>query len=121
LEHGNKREMAEVIQKRSLTQNLHLKVDSSQQGASSSGIPPRGDDSISQPNEAKKTTGGRDLQVVRNLTLLFIEVTFMGASSSGTPPEGVNGSSKPVDWEPVVLAYHHREVAVPENVWIYNM
>jgi hypothetical protein len=29
-----------------------------------------------------------------------------------------------MDWEPVVLAYHHRELAVPANIWTkvtYNM
>jgi hypothetical protein len=57
MEHRNKREMVEVIQRSSLTHSLHLKVDSSQQGASSSGIPLWGADSISQPGEAKKTTG----------------------------------------------------------------
>jgi hypothetical protein len=37
-----------------------MKVDSSEQGASSSGIPRRGADSISQPGDAEKTTEGRD-------------------------------------------------------------
>jgi hypothetical protein len=64
---GNKIEMVEAIQSSSLTHSLHLKVEPSQQGANSSGIPPRGDDSISQLGEAEKTTRGRDSPVVRNL------------------------------------------------------
>jgi hypothetical protein len=89
--------MVEAIQRSSLTQSIHLNVDSSQQGASSSGILPQGSDSISQPGEAEKTTGGRGSPVVRNLPLLFTEVTSLGASSSGTPPQGAGGSSKPID------------------------
>jgi hypothetical protein len=121
----NKREMAVVIQRSSPVQSLHLKVDSSQQGASSSGIPPWGADSISQPGESEKTTGGRGSPVVRNLPLLFIEVTYLGASSSGIPPHGASGSSKPVvwNWELAALAYH-RQLAVPTNLWTkvtYNM
>jgi hypothetical protein len=61
---------------------------------------------------------------VRNLPLVFIEVTFLGASSSGIPPQGASGSSIPVDWEPVILAHHHRELAVSANPWMrvtYNM
>jgi hypothetical protein len=46
-----------------------MKVDIFQQGASSSGIPSQEDDSISQPGETEKTTGGRDSPVVRNLPL----------------------------------------------------
>jgi hypothetical protein len=68
----------------------------SQQGDSSSGIPPWGTDSISQPEETEKTTWGRSSPVVRNLSLLSIAVTFLGASSSGIPPQGASSSSKPV-------------------------
>jgi hypothetical protein len=81
---GNKIQTAEATQRSFLTQSLHLKIDSSQQGASSSGIPPQGSDSINQPEEAEKTTGGRGSPIVSNLPLLF----------SDSPP-----------WEPVVLAY----------------
>jgi hypothetical protein len=78
----------------------------------------------SQPKEAEKTIGGRDSPVVRNLLLLFIEVTSLGASSSGIPPQGASCSSKPVNWKPLVLAYHHRELVVPANLWMkvtYNL
>jgi hypothetical protein len=37
---------------------------------------------------------------------------------------GVGVSSKSVDSEPVILAYNHRELAVPADPWmkvIYNM
>jgi hypothetical protein len=94
---GNKREMVEAIQRSSLTQNLYLKVDSSQQGPSSSGISPWGADSISQPGEAEKTTRDRGSPVVGNLPSLFINVTCPGASSSGIPPQEASDSSKPVD------------------------
>jgi hypothetical protein len=85
-------------------------------GASSNGIPPRGADSISQPREAEKITGGRDSLVVRNLPTLSIEVTSSGVSSSDIPPQEAGGSSKPVDWEAIVLAYHNRELVVPANL-----
>jgi hypothetical protein len=54
---------------------------------------------------------------VRNLHSLFIEVTFMGASSSGIPPQGAGGFRKRAGWEPIVLVYHNRELAVPANLW----
>jgi hypothetical protein len=92
-----KEKTAEAIQRSSLTQSLHLKVYSSQQGASSSGISPRGADSISQPREAEKTAGSRDSPFVRNLSSLPIKITSLGASSSGTPPQGASSSSKPVE------------------------
>jgi hypothetical protein len=50
----------------------HLQVDVSQQGPSSSGIPPEGADNISQPGEAEKITRCMGLLVVNNLPLLFI-------------------------------------------------
>jgi hypothetical protein len=74
-----------------------VKGNFSQQGASSSGIPPWGADSISQPREAEKTTRGRGSPVVSNLPLLFAEVTFLGASRSGIPPQGASGSSMLVE------------------------
>jgi hypothetical protein len=77
-----------------VVQSLHLKVDSSQQGSSSSDVPPQGADSISQLGEPEKTTGGRGSPVVRNLPLLFIQVTCLGASSSGILPQGDSSSSK---------------------------
>jgi hypothetical protein len=52
--------------------DLHLKADHSQKGASSSGIPPWGAESISQPREPEKTTRGRGSLIVRNLHLLYI-------------------------------------------------
>jgi hypothetical protein len=58
--------VSEIDTRCSLKKSLHLKVDSSQQGARSSGTPPRDADGIRQPREAEKTTGGRDSQVVRN-------------------------------------------------------
>jgi hypothetical protein len=94
-----------------------LKAGFSQQGASSSGIPPQGANSISQPGEAEKTTGDRDSPVVRNLLLPFVEVISLGASGSGIPPQGASGSSIHVDWEPVVLEYHHGEFVVLANLW----
>jgi hypothetical protein len=54
---------------------------------------------------------------VRNLPSLSLEVTSLGASNSGIPPWGAGCSSKPVDWEPIVLAYHNRELVVPANLW----
>jgi hypothetical protein len=70
-----------------------LKVDLSQQEASSSGNPNQGAGSSSQPVAAEKT-GGRDLPVVRNLP---INITFQAASSSGIPPQGANSSDKPME------------------------
>jgi hypothetical protein len=99
---------AEAIQRSSPIRSLHLKADFSQQKASSSGMPPQGADSISQPRVGEKITGGRDSPGVRNLPLPFVEVTSLGASGSGIPPQGPSGSCIPVDWEPAVLAYHHR-------------
>jgi hypothetical protein len=49
MEHENKRDVVEAKQRSSQKQNVHLKADISQLGASSSGIPPRRADSISQP------------------------------------------------------------------------
>jgi hypothetical protein len=46
-----------------------LNTDSSQDGDSSSGIPPWIADSISQPEEAEKKIGDRDSTVMRNLPL----------------------------------------------------
>jgi hypothetical protein len=100
-----------------LFDSLHLKVDPSEQGARSSGLLPRGADSISQPGEAEKTTGGSDSPVVRNILSLPIEGTSLGASSSGIPPQGAGGSRKPADLEPIALAYHRRELVVPANLW----
>jgi hypothetical protein len=77
---------------------------------------PWGADSISQSKEAEKTTRGRDSPVVRNLTLLYAQVTSLGASGSGRLPQGANGSSTPVDWEKVVLTHQHRELTVPANL-----
>jgi hypothetical protein len=53
-----------------------------------------------------------------------MEVTSLEASGSGIPPWGAGVSSKSVDSEPVILAYHHRELVVPADPWIkvtYNM
>jgi hypothetical protein len=91
-----KQKTVKAIQRSCLTQSLHWKVDSSQQETSSSGIPWAAD-SISQPGEAEKTTGGRGSPVVSNLPSLPIKVTSLVASSSGIPPRGASGSSKPVD------------------------
>jgi hypothetical protein len=93
-----------------------LKVDHSQQGASSSGTPPWAADSIRQPREAEKTTGNRGSLTVRNLPLLFTEVTSSEASGSDIPSKGVSGSSIPVDWEPIVLVYHNIELVLPANL-----
>jgi hypothetical protein len=68
--------------------------------ASSSGIPPRGADSVSEPGEVEKITGGSDSLVLRNLPTLSIEVTPLGSSSL---PQGAGGSTKPVDWELIVF------------------
>jgi hypothetical protein len=48
-----KKDMVEATQSSSLEQTLHLKVDSSQQRASSSDIPPREANSISQPGNLR--------------------------------------------------------------------
>lgn len=85
------REMAEAIRRNSLVQSLLLKSNSCQQWASSSCIQPRGTDSINQPGEPEKTTWGRGLLVVRNLTLLFIEISCLGVTNSGTPPQAATG------------------------------
>jgi hypothetical protein len=53
---------------------------------------------------------------VRNLPKLSFEVTPLGATSSDIPPQGAGGFSKNVDWEPIVLAYHNRELVVPANL-----
>jgi hypothetical protein len=82
-------------------------------GASSSGIPPQGADSISKPGESEKITGSRDSLVVGNLPTLSIEVTPWEPVISDTSLQGAVGSSKPVDWEPIVLVYHNRELVVP--------
>jgi hypothetical protein len=74
-----------------MTQSLYLKIDSSQQVASSVGIPPWGSDSMSQCGEVEKTTGGRALPVMGNLLLLFIEVTFLGPSCAGILPREASG------------------------------
>jgi hypothetical protein len=37
---------------------------------------------------------------------------------------GADVSSKSVDWEPVILTYHHRELMIQADPWmkvIYNM
>jgi hypothetical protein len=65
---------------------LPLKVNSSQQEA----------DSISQLAQVEKTTRSRDSPIVRNLILLFIEVTSLEGST---------------------LAYHNKKLAVVPNLW----
>jgi hypothetical protein len=45
------------------------------------------------------------------LVVFYMRIT-LGASGSAS------GSSIPVDWEPVVLAFHHGELVFPENLWI---
>jgi hypothetical protein len=92
-----------------------LNVNHSQQGASSSGILPWEADSISQPREGEETIGGRGSPVVRNPPTLY-EVTSLGASSSDISPQRAGESSKPVDWEPIVLAFPNRELVVPANL-----
>jgi hypothetical protein len=59
--------------------------------------------------------GGRGPTVVRNLPLLFIAATSLGASGPDIPPQGTSVSSIPVDWVPVVLAYHLGELTVSAN------
>jgi hypothetical protein len=76
---------------------IQLEVESSQQGTSISGTPPRGASSTDRPGDAEKLTGGRDLLVVRNLPSRPIKVISQGVISSDIPPQGVTGSSKPVD------------------------
>jgi hypothetical protein len=85
-------------------------------GASSSGTPPRGADSIRKPREAEKITRGRDSLVVGKIPTLSIEVTPWETVISDMPPQGAGGSSKPADWEPIVLAYQNRELVVPANL-----
>jgi hypothetical protein len=58
-----------------------LKVHPSWQGASSSGILPWAADIISQHWVAEKTTGGRGSPVVRNLTLLSMEVSYLNTEA----------------------------------------
>jgi hypothetical protein len=59
---------------------------------------------------------GRDSLVVGNLHTLSIEVTLWKPVVSDKPPQGAGGSSKPVDWKPIVLAYHNRELVVSANL-----
>jgi hypothetical protein len=49
MEHEDRRVMAKAVQRSSLIQSLCLEVDPSQQGASTSGTPPRGAGSFSKP------------------------------------------------------------------------
>jgi hypothetical protein len=98
-----------------------LKVDHFEQGCTSSDIPPWGADSINKTREAEKTTGGRGSPVVRNLPLLSIQTTSVGASDSGTPPQGANGSSTLVESEPVVVAFHHGGLVFTGNLWILSL
>jgi hypothetical protein len=98
-----------------MVQSLCLKVNSSKQRASSSNIPPLGDDSISQPREAKKTARGRNRgsSVVRHLALLFIEVTDLGVSSSGKSPWSYQFQQTcEMDQKPAAMAYHNRKLVV---------
>jgi hypothetical protein len=53
---------------------------------------------------------------MKNLPLLFIEVNSLGDSGSDIPPQGASGSSIPVDWEPIVLAHHNRDLVVPAKL-----
>jgi hypothetical protein len=93
---GNKRENGESHTKELSNTEPPSESFSSQQGASSSDIPPLGADCISQLGEAETTTRGWD-SLVRNLTSLPIKVTSLGDRSSSIPPQGASGSSKPVD------------------------
>jgi hypothetical protein len=58
---------------------------------------------------------GQRLTSFEKPTFTFIS---LGASRSGIPPQGAGGSSKPAAWEPIVLAYHNRELVVPANLWM---
>jgi hypothetical protein len=53
------------MQRSSLIRCLYLKVDPSEQGASSSVIPPRGADSINQTGVTRRQPGGRDILVMK--------------------------------------------------------
>jgi hypothetical protein len=88
---------AEAIQRCPPIQSLHSKADVSQQGASSSGISSREAESISQPGVAKKMNEDRDSSVVRNLLYHLYRTCT---------------------WEPVALAYNHKELAVLAHLWI---
>jgi hypothetical protein len=68
-----------------------LIIEATSLGASSYGIPHRGADSISEPGEVEKITGGQGLTMWETY------------------------SSKTVDWKPIVLAYHNRKLVVPAN------
>jgi hypothetical protein len=93
-ENKNKREMAETIKMSSLIQYLLLKVDPSQQGASSSSIPQWGANSSSQARKAEKIAGCKGSSVVRNIPLLSIQVAPLEASSSGIPPRVADSISQ---------------------------
>jgi hypothetical protein len=80
MEHENKRSTTEAIQRSCQMQNLHLKVDLSQQGASSpDNIPPWGADSISHPKEAEKTTRGRGLTSFERPAFIIYRDQFSGS------------------------------------------
>jgi hypothetical protein len=103
-----------------MAQSLCLKVNSSQQRTSSSNIPPLGDDSISQHREAKKAARGRSRgsPVVRNLALVFIEVTDLGVSSSGMSPLNYQFQQTcEVDQKPATMAYHNWKLVVLAKLW----
>jgi hypothetical protein len=76
---------------------IQFKVEPSQQGESSTGIPPRGASSTDKPGDAQKSIGGRDSPIVSNLPNRPIKVTSQGVSSSDIPPQGPSVSSKPVE------------------------
>jgi hypothetical protein len=77
---GNKSANGGSHKRSSLTETFHLKIDPSQQGASSSGTPVRGADISSQNGADVKRTEGSNSPAVRNLTSLLIKVTCVGAS-----------------------------------------
>jgi hypothetical protein len=69
------------------------------------------------PGKLRRQPGAGTTPVVRNLPSSFIKVTSLGAraSSAGIPPQGASSASKPVDWESVVLAYHHKELVFQQT------
>jgi hypothetical protein len=73
--------------------------------------------SVATSRAAKKITGGRDSPLVRNLPYHLWRSRIWGQWFWHTTT-GAGVSSKPVDWEPVIRAYHHRELVVPADPWI---
>jgi hypothetical protein len=54
---------------------------------------------------------------MRNLHSLSLKIT-LEASTYDIPQQGAGGSSRHMKWEPLVLAYHNRELVVLAELWM---